>query len=257
LILDMDGVLWRGSDFLPGIGELFEVAGRRGLRVAVATNNATVSPSSVVGRLAQAGVSIDPDRVLTSAHAAAGYLRAQAGASQRVFVIGEDPLHAALKEAGLEVVPAADHVGAVVVGMDRSLDWPKLIEATLAIRAGALFVGTNPDPTFPSERGLGPGNGAVLAALHAATGVTPIIVGKPEAHLFLESARRLGIEPGRALIVGDRIATDIVGALRAGMPSAVVLTGVTTREALGEADIKPDLLFEGLPDLSAWLDATG
>jgi 4-nitrophenyl phosphatase len=257
LILDMDGVLWRGGELLPGVASLFRVAGRHGLGVVIATNNATVTADSVVGRLAQAGVTFPPEGVMTSAHAAAGYLRRSFQPPLRVYVIGEAPLIEALRQAGCEMVLGPDHPQSVVVGMDRGLNWAKLTEATLAIRAGATFVGTNPDRTFPSERGIGPGNGAVLAALEAATGIAPTIVGKPEPHLFLEAAQRLGADPGQTLVVGDRLETDIVGGQRAGMPTALLLSGVTSRSQLDESQIHPDLVFEGLPEMAAWLEGSG
>ncbi len=256
LILDMDGVLWRGGELLPGVASAFEVAARRHLHVVIATNNATVTAASVVGRLAQAGVTFPPDGVITSAHAAAGYLLRTFDTPIRVFVIGESPLTEALQHAGCVTVPGLDHPQAVVVGMDRRLDWGKLTEATLAIRAGAAFVGTNPDRTFPSERGIGPGNGAILAALEASTGIAPTIVGKPEPHLFLEAARHLATDPARTLVVGDRLETDIVGGQGAGMPTALLLSGVTSRRQLEESPIRPDLVFEGLPDLEAWLKSS-
>ncbi|HET7010810.1 MAG TPA: HAD-IIA family hydrolase [Anaerolineales bacterium] len=257
LILDMDGVLWRGGELLPGVGRLFEVVERRGLATAIATNNATVTPDSVVERLAAAGVDYPKDRVVTSAHAAAGYLARTYGPELRVHVIGEAPLTRALREAGYVPVSGEDSPQAVVVGMDRSLDWSKLVEATLAIRRGAAFIGTNPDRTFPSERGIGPGNGAVLAALEAATGITPIIVGKPEPHLFLEAVQRLGVDPGATLVVGDRLETDILGGRRADMPTALVLTGVTQRDQLDQSEVKPDLVFDALDDLAGWLASAG
>jgi 4-nitrophenyl phosphatase len=173
----------------------------------------------------------------------------------RVHVVGEEPLRRSLKAAGCQIVGADDHPQAVVVGMDRRLDWAKLIDATLAIRAGAAFIGTNPDRTFPSERGIGPGNGAVLAALEAATGVAPIVVGKPEAHLFLEAARRVRVDPAEALVVGDRLETDILGGQRAGMPTALLLTGVTSKEQLSASTIRPEVVFDDLSSLAAWLDA--
>ena len=255
IILDMDGVLWRGKQLLPGVAGAFEVTARRRLPTLIATNNATVTASAVVERLSAAGVEFPEARVLTSAQAAAGYIARSFPQPARVHVVGERPLIEALRQAGAVPVAGDDRPDVVVVGLDRSLDWKKLTEATLAIRAGAAFVGTNPDRTFPSERGLGPGNGAILASLQAATGVRPTIVGKPEPHLFLEGARRLGVEPSATLVVGDRLETDIVGGQRAGMPTALLLSGVTSREQAEASDIRPDLVFESLPEFSSWLDS--
>jgi 4-nitrophenyl phosphatase len=254
VILDMDGVLWRGSHTLDGVPEAFRAMAGRDLKVAVATNNATVEASTVVRRLAEAGVEFPLERVLTSADAAAGYLARHLPPLRRVFVIGEAPLARALRMGGCEIVAnAEDSPQAVVVGMDRALDWPKLTAATLAIRAGAAFIGTNPDRTFPSERGIGPGNGAVLAALQAATGIAPTIVGKPEPHLFLEAARRLHAEADEVLVVGDRLETDIVGGQRAGMATALLLTGVTTRQQSETSEIRPTVVLDDLPALAEWL----
>jgi 4-nitrophenyl phosphatase len=253
VILDMDGVLWRGNRPLAGLQELFVTLDRRSLPAVIATNNATIEPASIVARLKEAGVLFPPGNVVTSADAAAAHIGRSFPAGVRVHVVGEEPLRAALAKAGCRIVDGADRPEAVVVGMDRKLDWEKLTQATLAIRAGAVFIGTNPDLTFPSERGIGPGNGAVLAALQAATGTAPTVVGKPEPHLFLEAARRLAVEAAHCLVVGDRLETDILGGLRAGMPTALLLTGVTSREAMEASDIPPDVVLEGLPELSAWL----
>ena len=253
VILDMDGVLWRGNRPLAGLRELFDTFERRSLPAVIATNNATIEPASLVARLKEAGVVLPPEKIVTSAEAAAAHVARSFPARVRVHVVGEEPLRTALAKAGCRIVNGADRPEVVVVGMDRRLDWEKLTQATLAIRAGAAFIGTNPDLTFPSERGIGPGNGAILAALQAATGAMPTIVGKPEPHLFLEAARRLAVEASGCLVVGDRLETDILGGLRAGMPTALLLTGVTSREALQSSEIRPDVVLEDLPGLSAWL----
>lgn len=249
----MDGVLWRGNRLLAGVRELFDTFERRSLTAVIATNNATIEPASVAARLAEVGVQFPPAHVLTSADATAGYVARSFPPPVRVHVVGEEPLRAALAKVGCQIVDGSDRPMAVVVGMDRRLDWEKLTQATLAIRAGAAFIGTNPDLTFPSERGIGPGNGAVLAALEAATGTAPTVVGKPEPHLFLEAARRLGVEASESLVVGDRLETDILGGLRAGMPTALLMTGVTSREGLQASEIRPDIVLEDLPALAAWL----
>jgi 4-nitrophenyl phosphatase len=133
--------------------------------------------------------------------------------------------------------------------MDRGLTWPKLVEAGLAIAAGATFIGTNPDRTFPTERGLGPGNGSILAALETATGRPPIIVGKPEPHLFVEAMTRLAVPPNQTLVVGDRLETDIAGGIQAGMRTALLLSGVTSAADLRGREVQPDWTFEDLPAL--------
>jgi 4-nitrophenyl phosphatase len=133
--------------------------------------------------------------------------------------------------------------------MDRGVDWNEMAEAAYAIGHGALFIGTNIDPSFPTERGLAPGNGAILKALEATTGIAPIIVGKPEPYLFLRALDRIGTSPGDTLAVGDRLETDILGGRRAGMKTALMLTGVTSLKALEGSDIRPDYVFNHLEEL--------
>jgi 4-nitrophenyl phosphatase len=257
LLLDLDGVLWRGHTLLPGVSELFALLEERRLPFCLASNNATLSLEEVQARLAPAGVTIRDGQLITSAQAAAGFIRRTYRQPPSVYVIGEDGLRRALVEAGCSLLERADRAAAVVVGMDRNLSWEKLVEAGLAIAAGAAFVGTNPDRTFPTERGLGPGNGAVLAALETATGRSPVIVGKPEPHLFLEATARLAQPPGQVLVVGDRLETDIEGGRRAGMQTALILTGATQPADLRGGEIRPDAAFEDLPAfttaLPGWL----
>ncbi|MBP7692400.1 MAG: HAD hydrolase-like protein, partial [Anaerolineales bacterium] len=131
-------------------------------------------------------------------------------------------------------------------GMDRGLTWDKLATATLNLRAGAVFVGTNPDKTLPTERGITHGNGAVLAALQAATDLTPLIIGKPEPTMYQLALRRLGVAPGAAAAIGDRLDTDILGAVRAGMRSVLVLSGVATRADLELSPFQPTWVLEDI-----------
>ena len=192
-------------------------------------------------------------QVITSAQAAARFLQQQVRPGSPVYVVGERGLRTAVREAGMRIVDHAEEAEVVVAGLERGLSWDHLAEATLAIRAGALFVATNTDATFPSERGLLPGAGALIAALQTASGVNPVIIGKPEPRLFLAAVEQLGTPPARTLVVGDRVETDILGAQRAGLPSALVLTGVTRREDLPTVAAQPDWVFDDLPALTAAL----
>jgi 4-nitrophenyl phosphatase len=246
VISDMDGVLWRGETPLPGVAELFGGLRRRGIPFVLATNNATTSFGHVAKKLRAIGLELNEREALSSADAAASFLRRELPAGSPVLVVGEAALTSALSRAGLRIVQHASEAAAVVAALDRHVTWGKLTEATLAIRAGAMFVATNLDPTFPSERGLLPGAGALVSLLETATGCQPILIGKPEPLLYLEALEILQTPPQATLVLGDRIETDIVGGRRAGMPTGLLLTGVTTREILAASPHKPDWVFEDL-----------
>lgn len=252
LIIDMDGVLWRGDQPLPGLVEFFAALRRLGIRFILATNNASKSGDEYVAKLMKFGVPIALDEILTSPQATAAYL-ARHAPDARVFVIGEPGLAFELRSKGLHVVndrpESATHV---VVGWDRTLTYDKLAEACLLIRRGATFIGTNPDVTYPSERGIVPGNGATLAALQAATDVAPIIIGKPQPEMMVQAMQRMGGTPNNTAVVGDRLDTDIRGGLNAGLTTILVLTGVTSREQAESGPIRADYVFE---DISAVAEA--
>jgi 4-nitrophenyl phosphatase len=254
LIVDMDGVLYRGAERIPGTPEFLAFLREQGIGFVLATNNATRTPQQFVAKLAGMGVEVEPAEVLTSAQATAGYLASIAPPGTRVFVVGMDGLWTALEEAGLKLVEEDPEY--VVVGMDFRICYERLAQATLHIRAGASFVGTNPDLTFPSERGIVPGAGALLALLEAGSGVKPRVIGKPETALMEQAMLRLGASRDTAAALGDRLETDIVGGQRAGIRTLLVLSGVTDRALLARSEIQPDLTFEDVADLRAvWKEA--
>lgn len=255
LIIDMDGVLVRGASPLPGISEFFAMLKERELDFIIATNNATITPELLAGRLEAVGVQISPNQVITSAMAAAEYLCEHQTQDGKVLVVGESALRQAITTAGFEICEDSHEASAVVVGLDREASWSKLSEAAYALRAGAIFIGTNPDPSIPTERGIAIGNGALLAAIEVATGVQPIIIGKPETYLFQYALRRLGTKPDETLTLGDRLDTDILGGINTGLCTALVLTGVTSRQDLENASIQPDWIYEDLISFTAELSA--
>src|SRR5262249_7640032 len=203
LLIDLDGVVYTGSELIPGAGELIDDVRQRGLPFLLVTNNSTTSPELVAARLNTMGVEAKPEEVLTSAQAAAAYVSAQTPRA-RVHLVREAGLRQAIVEAGLEITEngAADWV---VAGLDRQSDYQKLTHATRAILAGARFLATNADALLPIERGnVIPGAGTMVAAIQTATGVAPIVTGKPEPALFEHGLQRLGgLKPEQAVMIGD------------------------------------------------------
>jgi 4-nitrophenyl phosphatase len=254
VLFDMDGVLYRGRQVLPGVHDLLAFLDGRGIGYACITNNASMTPEQYEAKLAEMGVAMPAARVLTSALATARHLRGVYPPGTRVLIVGMRGLREALLGDGHFV---EDHVAPelVVQGANFELTYAILKEAALAIRGGARYVATNPDRTFPSEEGLIPGAGAIMAALVAATDATPLVIGKPAPTMFLVAAEMLGSDPQHTLMIGDRLDTDIAGANSAGMFSALALTGVSQREDVGVEPGSPDMIISGLPELlEAWRD---
>ena len=250
LIIDLDGVLWRGQTFLEGVPEFFSFLRTNSMPLLLVTNNSTAAPKSVVDRLEHASVQIDTAEVLTSSQATAAYLQTTFPSGTTIYAIGEDALKDTLSAAGFRLHDSADGVQTVVMGFDREINWAKMVEASIAIQSGALFVATNPDLTFPLERGQAPGAGAFITAVKLTTGVEPIIIGKPEPRLFNLARERLGLAAEQILAIGDRIETDILGAQRAGIATGLLLTGVTSSDQAEASAIKSDWIFDDLPSLT-------
>lgn len=249
LIIDMDGVLWLGRRPLPGLEALFGLLDERGIPYVLATNNASNTPTHYIERMAGYGVAITADNILTSALAAAEWLKTEVPAGGRVYMVGQDGLREALSNAGFEVIESAaahEEADVVIAGIDFSLTYAKLRDAALLIRRGARFIGTNGDVNYPSEQGLAPGGGAILAAIEAATGVSPTIVGKPELPMFEAAVARLDRPRQNTAMIGDRLETDILGAHRAGLRTILVTTGVDDPTTVRETGIIPDAIFDDL-----------
>ena len=250
-VIDMDGVLWAGDSPLPGLSEFFAALRQRRMPFVLATNNAGRSPEQYRDKLARMGVSVSADEVFTSPQATAIVLAQRSPGGGRVFVIGEAALKAALAAAGFTFCDLYETDAAyVVVGIDHGLSWDKLATATLNIRAGAVFVGTNPDLSLPTEHGLTHGNGAILAALQAATGIAPIVIGKPEPTMYQQALTRLKSDPALTFAIGDRLDTDILGAVRAGLPSVLVLTGVSKRADLATLAYQPTWVLDSIVEIT-------
>lgn len=226
-LLDLDGVVYRGQDAVPHAAKALLRAESLGMRRAYVTNNAARTPEAVAEHLTELGIPARAEQVVTSAQAAARLAVEIVGAGATVLVIGGAGLLSAVSEVGLRPVASADDGPAVVVqGYSPDIGWRDLAEASYAVGRGVPWVASNTDLTVPTARGIAPGNGTLVAAVRAATGVEPLVAGKPELPLHRESIRRSGaVHP---LIVGDRLDTDIEGAVRGETDSLLVFTGVTT-----------------------------
>ncbi len=223
-LFDLDGVVYLGPIAVVGAAEGIGALRRRGVRVGFVTNNAARPPDAVAEHLVELGIPATGADVVTSAQAAADLVRHRFGTGARVLVVGGEGVTAAVAEAGLVGVRSADDAPvAVVQGWGFRLAWQDLNEAAIAIHRGAHWVATNTDPTRPTDRGLVPGNGAAVAAVRTAVEVDPEVAGKPFRPLLDEAVQRLGAR--RAVFVGDRLDTDIAGAVRAGLDSMLVLSG--------------------------------
>lgn len=255
LIIDMDGVLWHGDKPLPGLTEFFATLRARGIKFVLATNNAGKTGDEYVAKLAKYGVNAAPAEVLTSPQATAHYLAAH-NPDARIYVVGSPSLAAELRAKGLTVVSEAEAQTAncvVMGGIVGHVTYEKLAEACLLIRAGASFIGTNPDLTFPGERGIIPGNGALLGALQLSTGVAPLIIGKPEPEMQLQAMQRMGGTPADTAVIGDRLDTDILGGQRAGLCTIMVLTGISTRAEAESGPITPDYVVADIREITSRL----
>jgi len=239
VIFDLDGVMYRGRQPVPGAADLVASLRAAGLLIRFATNNSMTARAGYIPRLIEMGVPADVEEIVTSTSATVEHLRAHLPDVRRVMAVGAPGMLDELRAAGLEAVAAGDAAGssydggplegrydAVVVGLDPSFDFLRLAAAATAIRSGARFIATNADLRFPTPTGFLPGAGSIVAAIQAASGEEPLVIGKPEPGIFLAILERAGIRPEQAAAIGDNPDADIVAAHRAGMRSILVLTGV-------------------------------
>ncbi|MBE0439731.1 MAG: HAD family hydrolase [Gammaproteobacteria bacterium] len=265
LIIDMDGVLWHGNNPIDGIIDFFATLRQLQTPFVLATNNASLTQQQYVDKLANMGVSVAIDEILTSSMATARYLVTHLPPEmRRAFVIGEQGLRQPLLDAGfflteLYQVNQPDKgildqgADIVVSGLDRQLTWDKLATATLNIKAGAHFFATNADTTLPTELGDVIGNGGTIAALEAATGVKPTSIGKPQPILYEQALELLGSTRERTIAIGDRLDTDILGAVNAGMRSILVLTGISTRNDIERVEYQPTWVMADITEITRTL----
>ncbi|MCK5897877.1 MAG: HAD-IIA family hydrolase [Methylococcales bacterium] len=254
LIIDMDGVLWQGDTPMTGLNHFFKTLREQSLPFILATNNSTLSALDYARKLKSMNVEIKEEEILTSSMVTAAYLAEHyPPESNSIFMIGEQGLKVALLEKGYRLKETHESPDAdiVVCGLDRQLKWEKLATATLTLRAGARFIATNGDSTLPTERGIVPGNGTILAALEVATdGIKAQCLGKPEVFMYEYALKLLGKETVNTIAIGDRLNTDILGAVRAGIRSVMVLTGISSREDLMDVYYQPTWIMDDINELS-------
>jgi 4-nitrophenyl phosphatase len=247
LILDMDGVLWRDSTPIGDLPAIFNKIKDHNWEFVMATNNSSKSPKEYARKFAGFGVEIDPWQVITAGLTTASYLKKHYPEGAEIFIVGENSLVNTLIEQGF--IQGGNNPVAVVAAIDRGINYQKLTQATLLLRKGIPFIGTNPDKSYPIPEGEAPGSGAILAALEAASGVSPTIMGKPQPEMYKMALERLGTTSATTLVVGDRLETDILGAQNAGCLSALVLSGVTSMETARKWQPPPDIISGNLTSL--------
>lgn len=273
LLVDLDGVVYRGAEPVPGVAAVLADRAARGDDVVYVTNNSMHYRADYVTRLTAMGAPVDPDRIVSSARATARYLVERHPEVRRVLALGAGGLERELRDVGLDVVTAAHaatrvaqegldgavaagHPEAVVVGLDPQLTYLRLAVAADAVRAGARFIATNRDPIYPTERGVRPGAGSIVAAVEATTGVTPVSIGKPEPWLLELAAHTVGAEARDAIMVGDGIRTDLGAARAVGARCVFMLTGVTSRDEVEALppDARPDAIAADAAELADALE---
>lgn len=247
LLLDMDGVLWKDAQPIGNLPAVFERIKGLGLNAVLATNNATRSTEQYLEKLSDLGVELEPWQIATAGHACVYYLDTHYGKGTRVHVMGEPGLMSTIENAGYTLADSS--VKVVIVGVDRSVSYKRIEMASTLIRQGAEFLGTNPDKTFPTPHGLIPGAGSIIAAVATAAEIDPLFIGKPNRFLLDLALERVNGSMSEALMVGDRLETDILAAQNAGCMSCLVMSGVTT-PALAQAwQPQPDFITADLAEL--------
>jgi HAD superfamily hydrolase (TIGR01450 family) len=252
VLADLDGVVYKGHEAIPHAVDSLNRAAE-GARVAYITNNASRTDATVAEQLRGFGLSVEPSDVVTSPQAAVRLLAGLVPAGSRILVIGGDGLSSVVAAAGFTVVDSADdEPAAVIQGFSPELGWKDLAEASFALAggdAGIPWVATNTDWTIPVARGIAPGNGTLVSAVHSAVGRLPVVAGKPEVAIFDEARARFGAR--HPIFIGDRLDTDVLGANRAGIDSVLVLTGIDKAKQLlaAGADSRPTYILGDLRGL--------
>lgn len=246
-LIDLDGTLYRGNEVIPYAQAFIAKLVMDQLPFLLVTNNSSRTPEQVSNHLRELGITVSPESIYTSSGAAVQYIQ-EHQAARRVAVIGEAGLRSTLTDSGF--ILTEDQPEILVQGIDREFTYAKLTAAVRFLSAGASFVLTNPDLLLPSHTGLLPGAGSIAASITAASGVSPVIIGKPSPIIMNYAIRKLGLAAENVWVIGDNILTDIQGGALAGCKTALVLTGVATPDnvidQLARTDVKPDLICNDL-----------
>lgn len=251
LILDMDGVIWRGNEAIGDLPAIFSEINRIGLDFVFATNNSAKTIDEYQDKFRSLGLEVESKQILTSAVATFLYLQENHPDKKNLFIIGSDSFKADAVKRGFTLVTEENNLRAdfVIVGLDTDLNYAKIKFAANQIFEGATFLATNADPTYPTPHGPIPGAGVMVAAVKTASGAEPIVMGKPTANMYKQAIKAMQLKPDQVLCVGDRLITDILGAHNGGFHSAFVLSGVNSLEDLANWEIKPDIIAKDLETL--------
>ncbi|RLQ85149.1 TIGR01457 family HAD-type hydrolase [Planomicrobium sp. Y74] len=241
--LDLDGTVFRGSELIPETADFIHRLQKKGMEPYYVTNNASMTQQQFAEKLKSFGIVSPADHIMTSAIAAAKYIK-RWYPGKKVFMIGTDGVEEALKSEGIERV--YENADIVLMGIDRNINFKKLATACLEVRKGAVFLSTNRDLAFPSERGFMPGNGAFTKVVSSSTGVEPVFIGKPEMHMLEAIKYENGCDKEGMVMVGDNYDTDIQAGIRFGIDTIHVNTGVTPMEEAVKKEVPPTYAIENL-----------
>lgn len=245
-LIDMDGVIVRGDDLIPGADEFIGRLHERNIKFLILTNNPMYTPVDLQHRLQRLGIDLTPDHIYTSALATSAFLHSQME-NGTAFVLGESGLTEALHQVGYVLTDRNPDY--VVLGETTSYSYSRITQAVRLILDGARFIATNPDPNGPSESGMVPACGAVAALIEAATGVQAYYVGKPNPLMMRTALRFMGEHSENAVMVGDRMDTDVRVGTESGLETVLVLSGVTTREMVDRFPYRPTRIVDSVADL--------
>lgn len=244
-LIDLDGTMYRGTEKIDAAITFVERLERKGIPYLYVTNNSTKTPEKVAEHLQSFGINASADQVFTTSMATANYLYDKKP-DCAVYVIGEEGIITAIQEKGFTITE--DKPEAVVIGLDRQINYDKLAVACLAVRGGAMFISTNGDIALPTERGLLPGNGSLTSVISVSTQTDPIFIGKPHSIIVDQALEKLGLSKEETIMVGDNYDTDILAGIHSGLDTLLVHTGVTTKEILAEKNIQPTYVVHSLDE---------